>query len=309
MNIVICAIAKLENNYIYDWAKYHLQLGFNHIYIYDNNDIDGELIEDVFTGSQIEDYITIIDVRGQKKVQLKVYNSFYRTYDFDWCAFIDIDEYISFNPDSNISQIDQLVSPLSEHSAIMLNWLCYGDCGHIYYEKVPVINRFQTPITPTNFVASLYNGTPENCHIKSIVKKGLGIDWEGERFPSPNPHIPANITDICNALGQPISCSPWQPINYDIAYIRHYITLSLEEYIRKIKRGSVISGSSKKYCIQRFFRYNRISIRKLYAAYRLSGSFIFFSVLSEKLKWRLISLKSPLANFYKSYRNHNRRSV
>ena len=87
MNIVICAIAKLENNYIYDWAKYHLDIGVNHIFIYDNNEIDGERIEDVFRDSALESRVTVINARGQKKVQLKVYNAFYHTFDTFNCTF------------------------------------------------------------------------------------------------------------------------------------------------------------------------------------------------------------------------------
>ena len=38
MKAVICAIAKFEYNYIYEWVEYHLNLGFDKIVIYDNND-------------------------------------------------------------------------------------------------------------------------------------------------------------------------------------------------------------------------------------------------------------------------------
>jgi cellulose synthase/poly-beta-1,6-N-acetylglucosamine synthase-like glycosyltransferase len=35
---VIVAIAKQEQRYIEEWVKYHLGLGFSHIYLYDNED-------------------------------------------------------------------------------------------------------------------------------------------------------------------------------------------------------------------------------------------------------------------------------
>lgn len=38
MNNVICALARREHLYINDWVKYHIDLGFDHIYIYDNDD-------------------------------------------------------------------------------------------------------------------------------------------------------------------------------------------------------------------------------------------------------------------------------
>jgi hypothetical protein len=39
MNPVIVCIAKLEQDYIEEFVKYHLHLGFTHIYLYDNEDI------------------------------------------------------------------------------------------------------------------------------------------------------------------------------------------------------------------------------------------------------------------------------
>ena len=38
MNPVIVCIAKIESNYIEEFVKYHLALGFSTIYIYDNED-------------------------------------------------------------------------------------------------------------------------------------------------------------------------------------------------------------------------------------------------------------------------------
>lgn len=304
MNIVICTIAKLENQYIYFWARYHLSLGFKHIYIFDNNDIDGERIEDVFINTPITDYVTIIDVRGQRKIQLSVYNDFYKSYSFDWCAFIDIDEYITFRLGSGVSQIEQFVSRFPYNNAIVLNWLCFGDSGHIEYSDLPVTERFTIPIMPLDFVATQYNGIPENYHVKSIVKKDLDIDWEEDRYPSPNPHTPARLTNICNASGIIVNNSPWHESDYRIAYIRHYITMSLEEYTRKINRGSVVSGASQKYSFPRYFRYNRITLRKLCFVYKHSRLLVLYRVLLEKYKWKLIYRKSPFVYFFKSYRNH-----
>ena len=36
-DIVIAAIAKYENEYLGEWIDYHLKLGFDKIYIYDDN--------------------------------------------------------------------------------------------------------------------------------------------------------------------------------------------------------------------------------------------------------------------------------
>lgn len=302
MRNVICAIAKLENDYIYEWASYHLGIGFSHIYIYDNNEIDGERIPDVFSGSSISDSVTVINVRGQRGKQLEVYNKCYQDYDFDWCAFIDIDEFITFSQESGITSIEQLILRHADHNAIVLNWLCYGDCGNVDYTIGPVQKRFPKPILPFGFVASQIDGTPENNHIKTIVKKGLDIDWEEDHVPFCNPHIPSRLSDIVSASGKVVENRPWQTFDNSVAYIRHYITKSLEEYARKSNRGAADTDSRVRYKISRYFRYNRITLSKLRLVRRITGSFSLLPIINERFKWRSVSNKWLTAYFYRSFR-------
>ena len=37
MKIAVCAIMKDENQYIEEWSNHYKNLGFDHIFIYDNN--------------------------------------------------------------------------------------------------------------------------------------------------------------------------------------------------------------------------------------------------------------------------------
>ena len=68
MQCVICSIAKNENAYLYEWALYHLQLGFSHIYIYDNND------NVVFMGSNNHEWVNLNEIDDIDKLR-EVYGS------------------------------------------------------------------------------------------------------------------------------------------------------------------------------------------------------------------------------------------
>ena len=70
--VALCAIAKNENLYIREWANWYKRLGVSKIFIYDNNDINGERFEDVISDFIKTGFIEIIDVRGIEKG--KVYN-------------------------------------------------------------------------------------------------------------------------------------------------------------------------------------------------------------------------------------------
>ena len=45
-NVGICTIAKNENTYIDEWVRYHIHLGFDHIWLYGNNDTEAPFVGD-----------------------------------------------------------------------------------------------------------------------------------------------------------------------------------------------------------------------------------------------------------------------
>ena len=60
----ICLIAKQENRYINEFVEYYRKLGINKIFLYDNNDINGEKFEEVLSKyimHKLVDLITVLE--------------------------------------------------------------------------------------------------------------------------------------------------------------------------------------------------------------------------------------------------------
>ena len=55
LNIALCAIAKNENLYIREWVEHYKNIGVSKIFLYDNNDIDGERFEEVIIRAKNKD--------------------------------------------------------------------------------------------------------------------------------------------------------------------------------------------------------------------------------------------------------------
>lgn len=273
--IVICAIAKYENKYILEWIDYHLNLGFTKIYLFDNNDTEGERIVDVVNQYNYSGKVEIIDVRGQKYVQKKVYNDFYYQYSFDWCAFIDLDEFITFNPESNFDNIQSFIKTVQNFDCIHINWMCYGDNGHIRYKRGSVIERFPKPIKPF-WKTQRTDLIPLNSAIKSILKSNCEINWEQdtEKWNS-NPHTPYGEIRICDDCNNKIVNSPFKNYSFVNIYIRHYYTKSLEEFLVKITRQCADIDANNYYSINKFFRINSITISKLTFLFLQNRTFKF----------------------------------
>lgn len=299
MNCVICAIAKQENQYIYEWAKHHLDIGFSHIHIYDNNDLDGESIADVFRGTAIEKSITIHDVRGRICMQLEVYQDCYDNEDFDWCAFIDIDEFITFA--SSQMNISKFLQDKIQFDAVHLNWLCFGDDDQIESDGRGVKERLVNPILPLDFKAQ-YIMIPENAHIKSIIRKGIDIQWNapGEIIDYATPHTPANLNTVCNELGYQVANIPWNPMSHNVCYIAHYITKTISEYGMKTQRKAADSNCYT-HSFSRFFRYNTLSLRKILLLKKMSPSINMMSIITEKVKWWNFWNHTVFARYFRYY--------
>ena len=96
LNICICSIGKNENLYIKEFVEYYKNLGIDKIFLYDNNDIEGETFDKILGDYIKNKFIEIIDVRGLSAIQIPIYNYCYRkNFElYNWIGFIDLDEYL-----------------------------------------------------------------------------------------------------------------------------------------------------------------------------------------------------------------------
>ena len=259
LKVAICVIAKQENIYIKEFINYYLNLGIKTIFLYDNNDLDGENFEDILDLEIKNGLVIIINYRGFIKPQKKAFDDCYlnNKYNFDWIGFYDVDEYLYIENYTNINQFLSL-SKFKNCSSILINWKNYGDNDYIRYKPKPIQNRF---IIPFNFKNGIDYGIYLYSAAKSIIRGGLNITWE--HFP----HF-LNSSNICYPNGTFV-IQPLSPPQYSSAYLKHYITKSTEEYVIKLIKGTVnsnitINKESILFWINNYyFIFNKITKKKL----------------------------------------------
>lgn len=302
MKCIICAIAKQENAYLYEWAKYHLDMGFSSIHLYDNNDVDGEKVLDVFAGTEVEGRVTVHDVRGMKYMQKVVYQECYDKEEFDWCAFIDIDEFITFTLASGYKTIESFLKDKDGWEAVHLNWMCYGDGDTVSNDGRLVLERFKNPIMPVGFYYS-YMDWPENSHVKSIIRKGVSIDWCGDEVANKsNPHTPAGLKRVCNSLGQQVQNEPFSDVFHEKAFVRHFMTKTIEEYAVKVARQCA-DCEAVLYTFPKFFRVNRITFSKLSWLKMHFPQIKVLDCIKERWKYLILDYRLPFRFVFRSLRN------
>ena len=262
--VAVCCIGRLENKYIREYVSYYEKIGFDKIFLYDNNMEDEERFEDVI-GDYIENgFVEVIDYRGRDRAQLSAYQDCYDRHgdEYDWIGFFDIDEFFTFiNREPNI-KVYLSDGRFRDYDMIHVNWLCYGDNDLVRYEDKPVTKRFTHPIAP--FDSKRTYDFPENNHIKTLIRGGLNnVKW------SKTPHTPiCDGIKCCNGAGE--ECNPNSPFNnyeYSTVCLRHYQTKTIEEfYTNKVKRGYPDGNKSffdTHSWVTNFFKSNKITSEKL----------------------------------------------
>jgi len=135
----IVAILKNEAYYIEEWIEYHLLVGVQKFYLYDNESTDDvKNILNPYIKAGIVEYKYWQGKAQQSKVYLDSLKKVCKeTY---WVAVIDLDEFIV--PVKN-DTISEFLRDFEQHPGVQINWVTYGSSGKKDKEDGLVIERFK----------------------------------------------------------------------------------------------------------------------------------------------------------------------
>ena len=259
LKICICTLGKEENRYIREFVKYYENYDIDKIFLYDNNNINGERFEEIIKDYIDKGLVKIIDWRGKNKSMIRVWNDCYlKNYKkFDWMIFYDIDEYIYLKNYTSIKTF--LNEPKFKNcQKIYLNWVIHTDNDLIYYDNRSLHERF--PEVERN---AKYNKMDCYSSVKSILR-GHIPNVKIRRM-----HIFSRDIKGCNGFGDIAELNRLDHIrnpDFKYYYIDHYYSKSLEEFIEKINKGDVFfdnKTSFKMHRIKRYFNINKITMEKI----------------------------------------------
>ena len=272
MKVALIVIGRLENRYAKEFVEYYKYIGFDHIFIIDNNYDGEEHFEEVLQSYIDDQFITIIDYRNKcgegwnKSIQVISYIDTYEKIknDYDWIFFCDFDEFLMLKEDNNIK--DYLSREcFKDANQILINWKIYTDNDLVYDDGRPCLERFTKQMPIYKCIEYDY---PENKHVKPIIRGGLSdlliytphnfYNWLLRCTTYNNSGYHFDGIDVINGVIN---------INYDLAYVRHFTTKTIDEWINnKCNRGTADrkkTDFNATYPILRFFKYNEITPEKL----------------------------------------------
>jgi hypothetical protein len=218
-------MGKRENLYAKEFIDYYIKLGFDSIFIYDDNNLNSEKISDVIDYSY-KKYVTIYETKNKNIFnQSDAFTDCYikNKQNFNWFLMVDMDEFLYIKNDKLKNYLRKKV--FNKCDFIKFHWVIPTDNNHLYYENKPLFERFKGPYKNTIFIKSIIRGNISR--LKYWVHSPL---ISLERNTSCN-----NVGKIINTNN--INIESINKIDTKKAFIIHFEYKSTEEFIKKIKRG------------------------------------------------------------------------
>jgi hypothetical protein len=244
----IVACARWEENDIVEWIEYHKSIGFEHFYIYSNDDdpmiLFKRLSPYIFSGNPSVTYNYWPHV-GQ---QPQMYYHFMRNYkhETEWFCFLDIDEFFVLKGIDDISQF--MTEFESNYDAVYFNWLTYGNNDFFeresdsillyYYRRSSTIDVHTKVMTRSSCVDE--TTVRQRYDIRTIAFWHFWNDYYGQEMRITNvlkDKIDDYAVDFPKIAGDYIRRPDVSRQMIDKAYIAHFQFKSEKDFLRRAARG------------------------------------------------------------------------
>ncbi len=245
----VAAVARDEGRYFKEWIDYHLLVGVEKFFIYDNQSTDNtyEVLKPYIDAGIVE-YIFVEGDGIQNQVNYHaICNARDKT---KWLAVIDLDEFIMPIKHKTIPEYLRTVSP--RVAQIFLRWCLYGSSGHVKRPEGLIIENYKYRQRDNSGEANKIIVNPRmvigtgSAHAFEVF--GRSVDEAG-RIVCPSPVIPGCTQDIIRI--NHYRCKSWQDSDEkrnkgDVLYGRNYVRYTKADF-DKFDTNDVYDDSMDKY--------------------------------------------------------------
>ncbi len=248
----IAACARWERDGIVEWVEYHRAIGFDHFYIYSNDD-DPETLYQVLLPylhgpAPLVTYRHFPYLGQQQFMYLHILDN--HRAETEWISFLDIDEFISLRNAPDIGSF--IARYAADWDSVYINWAFFGHNGHAQRSQGSVLRNYTRreaalhPFTKTVTRAALLD--PEV--IRAIRLDGFWHGWD--RFGISGSE--AMGVRACNVLGEPMrhyyddfpnaaQALIHDPVRrarlFETAIVHHYAFKSEDDFVLRAQRGTL----------------------------------------------------------------------
>ena len=233
----VVLVVKDEANDIASWLAWYQIHGFDTCIVFDDQSTDGtwEILERASATQDIRLSRTLgardifFDLRQQMSYRMVLQRY---VDEFEWIAFFDADEYISF---ADGIDLQGFLDRFDDADGIAVNWCNYGSSNHALRPKLVPIEAYT------------WHGDaqqPINRHVKSFVRPGkVGPRWLNMHAFDIEAHryLDASHKQITWGRQRGILDSP---PDWSVAKLMHFQCRSMEDFLERLRKRPDLPHSS-----------------------------------------------------------------
>ena len=225
--VSICAIFKDEEEFLKEWLEFHLMVGIEHFYMYNNNSSDGCL--GILKPYMDKGVVTLVDWEAPH-AQMAAYADAIEKYSGEtkWIGFIDLDEFVVPVKGRNIYRA---LEPFNDKAgAVVVYWRYFGSSGIARRDPYKLVTEQFTAAYPKylDIGKCFYNTDFEFggdvAGKNNVLHHVLWCKWQGHDIP------PVNLQNRISFMNHNVLHGDDLPLQ-----LNHYVTKAKEDYIRKMK--------------------------------------------------------------------------
>jgi hypothetical protein len=223
--IALVTMAKDEDFYLQEWIDYHLKLGFDDIYIYQNNwRFKNPIINDRVhfmewdvESTSPEQHQQVWEWNRHSKCYSNFGKEFHNSY--EWAAFFDVDCFLVLKETDDVKEFISNFDDVSQPQ-VVINFAFFGDNGHTTFDEnnTSVLERF-TKRWDKPYTDSYYQFLP-------ICKLHENFCCHSIHF------VPGEWIDVDKQVGS--GRPEKRNVTFDKAQLNHYYTKTLPEWQLKL---------------------------------------------------------------------------
>lgn len=237
--VSVCGLFKDEGEFLKEWIDYHLIIGVDHFYLYNNNSTDDYL--NVLTPYIQKGIVDLVDW-PHKFPQMAVYKDCLERHreDTEWIAYIDIDEFVCPIYEDNIKK---WLKPYEKYPSVLIYWKVFGTSGALEHDNDKLVieqytNAYDRLMNMGKYFLNTSYHFPvfNSPHlIYAYIKLGL--------FTFRIPPVNEYRKFVCAGLHRISFCTEKVSIQ-----LNHYWSKSYATFLKnKIRRSDVFSDENEKY--------------------------------------------------------------
>lgn len=220
-NAAMISCYRRETPWLVEWLEYHMVIGFEHFYLYCNDENVAE------SAAVLEPYVAagLVTLKHDPApyVQQRVYKEINRC-NTEWLAVVDLDQLIVPAKHDDIRDYLRTV----DAPGVVINWMLYGTSGN-----------HDRPATQINHLLRRAPADAKaNWHLNNICRPSI-VDPNG---PWINGHVlpyyenPVTTAGVEHKISVTNDAAFSSPL-HDTCYLNHYVLRSRVDYEIKRQRG------------------------------------------------------------------------